>query len=105
MSKLGERLLAEDADLRQAHEENSSKRELALSLRALRKRAGLTQQEVASLSGLTQSRISKMESPAGGPPTIDNLNRYADACGADLCIAFPTKDSAAVGPETVCAVL
>lgn len=89
MSTLRDTLIAEDTALGEAHETNTPKRELALALRALRKRANLTQQQIAARSGLTQSRVSKMEAPNGPMPTTESLTRYAEACGSNLCIAFP----------------
>lgn len=101
------KLLAEDKELLSSYEEHAPKRELALALRALRKHAKLTQQQVAARSGLTQSRVSKMEAPTGPMPTTDSLNRYADACGSNLCVAFPAKGTRQTqlhNDEFVCAV-
>lgn len=91
MTKLRETLLAEDRELSASYERNAPKRKLALALRSLRKDAGLTQEQVAARSGLTQSHVSKMESATGPMPTTESLNRYADACGSDLCLSFPKK--------------
>lgn len=91
MTTLRAKLLAEDEKLQESYVENTAKRQLALALRALRKHAKLTQLQIAAKSGLRQSQISKMEAPTGPMPTTDSLNRFADACGSDLCLAFPVK--------------
>lgn len=107
MTSLRSKLLAEDPALLSSYEENTPKRELAMALRALRKNAKLTQVQVAARSKLRQSQISKMEAPTGPMPTTDSLNRYASACGADLCVAFPAKGTRRTqlsGEEFVCAV-
>ncbi|MGC1496492.1 MAG: helix-turn-helix transcriptional regulator [Sulfitobacter sp.] len=107
MTTLRTKLLAEDKELRSSYQENTPKRNIALALRALRKQAKLTQQQVAERSGLTQSRVSKMEAPSGPMPTTDSLNKYADVCGSDLCVAFPVKGTQHTqlgSNEPVCAV-
>lgn len=91
MTSLRAKLMAEDEKLQDSYVENTPKRRLALALRALRKNTKLTQEQIALKSGLRQSQISKMEAPTGPMPTTDSLNRYADACGSDLCLAFPAK--------------
>lgn len=92
MSSLHERLFTEDPVLAEAYKEAGAKREIALTLRALRQGAGLTQKQLAERAGLTQSTISKMESASGSMPTTDAMAKYADACEARLWFAFPPKD-------------
>lgn len=108
MSIIRDALLSEDQALRAEFDKNTPKRELAMALRALRKHAGLTQQQVAARSGLTQSRVSKMETPTGPIATTASLNRYADACGSDFCIAFPAKGTMHTrldGDGFICAIM
>ncbi|WP_170566017.1 helix-turn-helix domain-containing protein [Ruegeria atlantica] len=76
---------------------NERKRNLALALRSIRKRAGLTQEQVAELTGMKQNAISKLESPSGPMPNTDTLHRYAEACGVVATVGFygapvPPKD-------------
>ena len=53
---------------------------------ANRRRArGLSQAELASLVGTTQSAIARLES-GGRPPRIDTLLRIADALDCDLAV-------------------
>ncbi len=59
-------------------------RELVISARD---RAGLTQKELATKSGLTQANISNIEKGVTCP-TIDSLKKIADAMGRRLIIRF-----------------
>jgi len=52
-----------------------------------REDANLTQKELASLSGLTQSNISNIEN-GNNRPTITTLKKIADALGKRLVIDF-----------------
>jgi transcriptional regulator with XRE-family HTH domain len=71
--------------------------ELGLTLFDLRTAAGMTQQALASLSGLQQSQISRWESE--GIPTstqMDTLLRAFGALGADLTLHFQPAQPAQV---------
>jgi transcriptional regulator with XRE-family HTH domain len=50
-----------------------------------RKAHGLSQQELAELTGTTQSAIARLES-GGRPPRIDTLLRIAEALDCDLAV-------------------
>jgi transcriptional regulator with XRE-family HTH domain len=50
-----------------------------------RKAHGLSQHELAELTGTTQSAIARLES-GGRPPRIDTLLRIAEALDCDLLI-------------------
>lgn len=52
-------------------------------LRQARRRAGLTQRELASRAGVPQSRVAKIESGAV-IPRVDTLDRLLEACGEGL---------------------
>ncbi|SFQ05317.1 helix-turn-helix domain-containing protein [Tranquillimonas alkanivorans] len=69
-------------------EKQAMKRDLALALRALRKRQGLTQKDVEARSGLTQPLISRMESATGSLPTLETLMRYAEACNGQVTLSL-----------------
>ena len=50
-----------------------------------RKAHGLSQQELAELTGTTQSAIARLES-GGRPPRIDTLLRIAEALDCELLV-------------------
>jgi transcriptional regulator with XRE-family HTH domain len=52
-------------------------------LRQARRRAGLTQRELASRAGVPQSRVAKIESGVI-IPRVDTLDRLLEACGEGL---------------------
>lgn len=58
---------------------------LRTQLVSLRKSKGLTQQDIAERSGLTQQMISKVEKIENGG-TIDTFLKYAHALGVELYI-------------------
>ncbi|NCC04662.1 MAG: XRE family transcriptional regulator [Proteobacteria bacterium] len=51
-----------------------------------RKRAGMSQADVARRMGISQPRVAKIES--GSNISLDILRRYARATGSDLVIDF-----------------
>lgn len=109
MTSLKTTLLSEDEELAASYEANRPKRDLAMALRALRRKAGLTQQQVAERSGLTQSHVSKLESATGPMPTTASLKKYARACGSEMRVSFVPKGSTArqparEGEDRICAV-
>lgn len=57
-----------------------------------RKRAGMSQADVARRMGISQPRVAKIES--GSNISLDILRRYARATGTDLVIDFavPTNE-------------
>lgn len=52
-------------------------------LRLARRRAGLTQRELARRLGVPQSQIARIESGAA-VPRVDTLDRFLSACGETL---------------------
>ncbi|MGH2723259.1 MAG: helix-turn-helix domain-containing protein [Actinomycetota bacterium] len=52
-------------------------------LRQARRRAGLTQRELAARAGVPQSRIARIESGAV-VPRVDTFDRLLEACGEGL---------------------
>jgi transcriptional regulator with XRE-family HTH domain len=60
---------------------------LALEIRALRERRGLSQRELAELVGTTQSAIARLE---GGriSPSLPTLDRIAAALDSELSVTF-----------------
>lgn len=60
-------------------------------VREARKRAGLTQQEVAALAGTTQSALARLESGRTAP-SFDQVLRLVRLCGLDLDIMLVDRD-------------
>lgn len=70
-------------------------RETAALLRGLRKQAGLTQQAIAAKLGVSQARISQVESGVlDFLPPLDFVYLFADACGARLSLHAEEKNAA-----------
>lgn len=92
---LKDQLLDARPDVVEIVEKQRLKAETSQMLRQLRKSAGLTQGQVAEVSGLDQSVISKMESPMGALPGVLNIHRYVSACNGHMVMGV----SAAPIPE------
>ncbi len=56
-----------------------------------RKEVGLSQQQLAMLTGTTQSAIARLER-GGRPPKLDTLRRIADALDAELLLEMRLRD-------------
>lgn len=56
-----------------------------------REKAGLTQKELAAITGLTQSNISNIEK-GNNIPTLVTLNKIANATGKKLIIDFVDEE-------------
>lgn len=61
---------------------------IAYQIRALRDRQELSQEDLASLVGMNQNAISRLESPERGRPTITTLKRLAEALDVALVVRF-----------------
>jgi transcriptional regulator with XRE-family HTH domain len=57
-----------------------------------RQELGLSQRELAELTGTTQSAIARLEA-GGRPPRIDTLLRIADALDCDLVVELKPRDA------------
>lgn len=64
-----------------------------------RKKKGLSQPELARLSGVTQQNISKIESGERKNPGIETLNALAVALGCDLRDLYVPDSAAAARRE------
>ncbi|MFB9315329.1 helix-turn-helix transcriptional regulator [Nocardioides plantarum] len=60
-------------------------------VREARKRARLTQRELAELAGTTQSAIARLES-GRTRPTFDSVLRMVRLCGMDLDVMLVERD-------------
>jgi len=63
---------------------DEQKRERAMFLRALRKAAGLTQQELADRVGWKQPFVARLERLTGAVPDDATVTRYAVGCGFEI---------------------
>jgi transcriptional regulator with XRE-family HTH domain len=57
-----------------------------------RQELGLSQRELAELTGTTQSAIARLEA-GGRPPRIDTLLRIADALDCELVVELKPRDA------------
>ena len=85
---LSDRLRASRPDLESEFDTNTFKRDLALAMRALRRKSNLTQEEVGRSAGLPQSMIARLESPVGAPPRSETILKYVRACGGHMYLGF-----------------
>ena len=87
--------LIKDPEIRIHYEEERAKTEIAATVCAARKRAGLTQAQLAKRIGSTQSVIARLESGEDSrSPTLPLLARIAAACNGALEINFSFKKAA-----------
>lgn len=98
---------AERARLDQVPGYTEARKEAAVEFRLLRqllearKRAGLTQEEVALRMGTTRSAISRLEGSRRHLPALSTLRRYADVLGCDVEIQLvPRAPEGALPPPT-----
>jgi ribosome-binding protein aMBF1 (putative translation factor) len=75
------------ADYRREYEALEEEFALATAVAAARRRAGLSQEELARRMATTQSTIARLESGRGKPSTR-TLSRFAAATGHKLKISF-----------------
>ena len=61
-------------------------------IREVRRRAGLTQTELAERLGTTQSAIARLET-GHGSPTLARLSEIAEACGFDIHLRIVPMDA------------
>lgn len=66
-------------------DETSSRDRIGLSIKSVRQRKGLTQEQLAELSGMTRSTISKIEAGKFNA-SIDLLEKLIKPLGAELDI-------------------
>ena len=60
----------------------------AVRVRMARKRAGMSQAELARRVGVTQQQIQRLEDPVKANPTVVTLRAIAEALGVRLSIRF-----------------
>ncbi len=62
--------------------------ELLRQLKAARQEKGLSLSDLAGLTGMDRSALSKLETGRRGNPTVETLVRYADAVGKRLAVSL-----------------
>lgn len=75
------RSLADDVPLAEAFEKRIAERKIIRQLVALRSAQGLSQADIGTAMGCTQSRISKLESGLDRDLSLDDLESYLNALG------------------------
>ncbi len=66
--------------------------ELIDALLAMRKKSGLTQDEIAQKMGTQRSNISRLEKGSGNP-SWKTLKNYAHACGCEIFMKVKALDT------------
>ena len=66
--------------------------QIVKSLIAERKRQGLTQQEIADITGMKAPNVTRIES-CKFIPTLEVLMRYANAVGKEICFTLEDVES------------
>ncbi|MBI3934121.1 MAG: helix-turn-helix transcriptional regulator [Acidobacteria bacterium] len=77
-----------DADFAERFRRAGQAWDVALQLAALRRRAGLSQKQLARRLGTSQQQISRLESPAYEGHSLSMLRRVAGALDADVRVVF-----------------
>lgn len=91
--------LLQDPEVRYHYEIQRAKSLAAQMVYEGRKRAALTQAELAKKAGTSQSAIARLERDQDSRvPTVDLLARIAHACGATLKVKFDFSPSKRAKP-------
>lgn len=76
-----------DREFRRAYFADQLRCSISFNLRRIRKERGLTQEQLASASGLAQNQIARAEDPEGGM-TLDTLVKVFDSVGLVPRLSF-----------------
>ncbi len=79
-------MLRTDPEYRAAYDALQDEFDLVAAMVEVRKRAGLTQKDVAERMGISQPAVAKIES--GRSLNVNTLRRYAQATGTKLRVTF-----------------
>ena len=78
----------------EAYESLAVEYALAHEMLSARRRAGLTQEAVATRMGTTKSAVSRLEAAGKHAPSMSSLKKYANAVGCSLKIELvPQRES------------
>lgn len=87
-SALRERIFERNPEARRRWERNEPRRRLALALLDLRKRANMTQKQVAEAAGWNPRHVARMEAATGPWPNRESLNAYIHACAPEAAVGL-----------------
>lgn len=90
--KILENEIRKDPELQKLYEEEQINFEVALAIREIRKRRGLTQEQLAKKIGTTQSVISRLEDADYEGHSVSMLQRIAEALHCRLSIKWDDLD-------------
>lgn len=93
LDKLTEKLLKQDPSLAEEFEKADQAWDIAFQVYDLRKKAGLTQKQLADLVGTEQSNIARLESADYTSYTLKTLEKITKALKARLEIRIVPKTS------------
>lgn len=77
-----------DRELRKYYDEEKAKLQIALAIREIRERLGLTQAQLAKRIGTSQSTIARLEDTDYEGYSLPTLQRIADALKCRLVVKF-----------------
>jgi len=80
-----------DSDFAKRFKKTGQAWDVALQLASLRKKAGLSQKELARKVGTSQQQISRLESPSYEGHSLSMLRRVAEVLGATLSVEIKRK--------------
>ena len=67
------------------------KTHIAVEIRRFRKKAGITQKELAMMINTTQSAVSRIENPRYKKYSLSVLRRVANALNLEISVSFKEK--------------
>ncbi len=83
-----EKMAAARPDVVARQAKNAQKAEIAIKLRTLRDPRGMTQQDVAQKSGMSQSIIAPLEALTGPVPGLRSIEKYVTACNGYIDVVI-----------------
>lgn len=90
LEEVKDRLLA-DPEVRFHYDTLRIREEIGQAVAVARKKAGLTQAEVAKRAQTTQSVIARLETGRGGVPSLQLLDKVAQALGLTVSIRLERR--------------
>jgi transcriptional regulator with XRE-family HTH domain len=82
----------QNPEVKREYDQLAAEFELIDALLAMRKKSGLTQDEIAQKMGTQRSNISRLEKGCGNP-SWKTLKNYAHACGFEIFMKVKVLDA------------